>query len=55
MASVCVMENPREGAHTQSLVFINAQELTRLPPFGTHQMFFDSNLIDILLFATPKK
>ena len=41
--------------HYQHLVFINAEELTRLPPFGTYQLFNDSDLIDILLFAMPKK
>jgi hypothetical protein len=38
------------------LVFINTQELTRLPPFNmATQLFNDHDLIDILLFATPKK
>ena len=41
----------------QRLVFINAQELPKLPPFGAEaqQWFNDADLIDILLFATPKK
>ena len=41
----------------QRLVFINAQELPKLPPFGAgaQQWFNDADLIDILLFATPKK
>ena len=40
----------------QRLVFINTQELTRLPPFNASmQLFNDHDLIDILLFATPKK
>ena len=38
----------------QRLVFINTQELPRLPPFGNDQFFTQSDLIDILLFATPK-
>jgi hypothetical protein len=38
----------------QRLVFINQQELPRLPPFGNDQYFTQSDLIDILLFATPK-
>ena len=40
----------------QRLVFINAQELPKLPPFGAgaQQWFNDAELIDILLFATPK-
>ena len=37
------------------MVFINTQELPKLPPFGTTQWFNDADLIDILLFATPKK
>jgi hypothetical protein len=39
----------------QRMVLINTQELPRLPPFGNGQSFGDSDLIDILLFATPKK
>ena len=41
----------------QRPVFINAQELPRLPPFGAgaQQWFSDADLIDIMLFATPKK
>ena len=38
----------------QRLVFINQQELPRLPPFGNDQCFTQSDMIDILLFATPK-
>ena len=38
----------------QRLVFINTQELPRLPPFQDGQFFTESDLIDILLFATPK-
>jgi len=38
----------------QHLVFINTQELPRLPPFQDGQFFTESDLIDILLFATPK-
>ena len=38
----------------QRLVFINTQELPRLPPFGNDQYFTQSDMIDILLFATPK-
>jgi hypothetical protein len=45
----------------QRLVFINTQELTLLPPFRIPvgdqfaQSFSDGDLIDIPLFATPKK
>ena len=39
----------------QHLVFINTQELTLLPPFGVTQSFNNHDLMDILLFATPKK
>ena len=45
----------------QCLVFINTQELPLLPPFGIPvgdrfaQSLSDSDLLDILLFATPKK
>ena len=39
----------------QRMVFINTQELPKLPPFEATQFFNDADLIDILLFATPKK
>jgi hypothetical protein len=45
----------------QCLVFINTQELPLPPPFAVpsgnrkSQLFSDNNLLDILLFATPKK
>ena len=37
------------------MVLINTQELPKLPPFGDAQSFGDADLIDNLLFATPKK
>ena len=38
----------------QNLVRVNSDELPNLPPFGANQEFAADELIDIILFATPK-
>ena len=40
-------------SYYQCLVFINTQELPRLPPFGGGQAFDDNEIKEILLFSTP--
>ena len=38
----------------QALLRINLEELTVLPPFGANQRLSDDELLDIILFGTPK-
>ena len=48
---------PREmkvRTYFQHLNRINQEELPKLPPFGNDQSFADDELIDIILYGTPK-
>jgi hypothetical protein len=38
----------------QHLIRINMQEMPCLPPFGMNQMLSDDEILDIILFGTPK-
>ena len=42
------------GTYYQHLTRMNGKELPRLPPFGANQSFSDEEILDIILFGTPK-
>ena len=41
-------------AFCQHLLRVNEDELLALPPFGTNQTMSEDELIDIMLYATPR-